>query len=154
MLIKKRRHGKIHPIKVVFSKEDRKEIIQRLDNALAIGYVDMGKNVQEFEGKFSSYSRSKHAIAVSSSSSAIEKEVLVPTNTFLPTAAGVLLVGGRVRLVDVDPETFSVSLNELKRCVTNNTIGVIVVHTGGILTPEIGNMQAGCGRKELRLIED
>ena len=155
---------RIPPIKVVFPKEDRKEIIQRLDNALAIGYVAMGKNVQEFEEKFSSYIRSKHAIAVSSGSSALEiamraldvkdKEVLVPTNTFLATAAGVLLAGGRVRLVDVDPETFSVSLNELKRRVTNNSVGVIVVHVGGIITPEIENIKEWCDRKRLWLIED
>lgn len=154
----------IPPIKVVFPKEDREEIIQRLDNALAIGYVAMGKNVQEFEEKFSSYTRSKHAIAVSSGSSALEiamrilnvkdKEVLVPTNTFLATAAGVLLAGGRVRLVDVDPETFSMSLNELKRRVTNNTVGVVVVHIGGIITPEIENIKAWCDRKGLWLIED
>ena len=63
---------KIPSQKIVFSKEDRKQILQRLDNSLVIGYVAMGKNVQEFEEKFSIYTRSKHAIAVNSGSSAIE----------------------------------------------------------------------------------
>ena len=155
---------KIPSVKVVFSKEDRKQILQRLDNSLVIGYVAMGKNVQEFEEKFSIYMRCKHAIAVNSGSSAIEiamrilnvndKEVLVPTNTFLATAAGVFFAGGRVRLVDVDPETFSVTLEELKRRVTNNTVGVVLVHVGGIITSDIENIKAWCDTKGLWLIED
>jgi len=43
---------KIPPIKVIFSEEDRKEILKRIDNALSIGYVAMGNHVQDFEEIF------------------------------------------------------------------------------------------------------
>lgn len=155
---------KIPPTKVVFSEDDRREILQRIDSALAVGYVAMGKNVQELEENFVAYTRSKYAVAVSSGSSALEiimrtlgvreKEVLVPTNTFLATAVGVLFAGGRIRLVDTAPETFSVSLDELKRRFTKDTVGVIAVHIGGIITPEIENIRAWCDEKGLWLVED
>ena len=114
----------IPPLKVVFSKNDRKEILEKVDHALKIGYVAMGQNVKEFEETFSEYNNSKHAISVSSCSSALEimmralkvqgKEVLIPDNTFLATAAGIMLAGGKARMVDVDKNTFSISLRELR----------------------------------------
>jgi perosamine synthetase len=78
----------------------------------------------------------------------------VPVNTFAATAAGVLLAGGTVRFVDADPATFSVSLSELKRRRTPKTAGVIVVHIGGIVTPEIEAIRDWCESNGLWLFED
>jgi dTDP-4-amino-4,6-dideoxygalactose transaminase len=82
------------------------------------------------------------------------KEVLVPTNTFIATATGVLLAGGRVRFVDADSKTFAVSLETLEAAVTPETVGVIVVHIGGIVTPEMERIRAWCDQKGLWLFED
>jgi dTDP-4-amino-4,6-dideoxygalactose transaminase len=57
----------IPPLKVVFSNNDRKEILAKVDHALKIGYVTMGENVKEFEERFSEYNNSKHSILVSTS---------------------------------------------------------------------------------------
>jgi len=154
----------IPPLKVVFSKNDRKEILAKVDHALKIGYVAMGENVKEFEERFSAYNNSKHSISVSSCSSALEimmralnvqnKEVLVPDNTFLATAAGVMLAGGKARMVDIDKNTFSISLKELKKQLTSKTVGVIIVHIGGIITPELPKIKQWCDDNGLWLIED
>ena len=154
----------IPPLKVVFSKKDRKEILEKVNHALKIGYVAMGQNVKEFEETFLEYNNSKHAISVSSCSSALEimmralnvqdKEVLIPDNTFLATAAGIILAGGKARMVDVDKNTFSISLRELKKRLTTKTVGVIIVHIGGIITPELPKIKQWCDDNELWLIED
>lgn len=154
----------IPPVKVVFSEEDRQEILRRIDRSLAAGQVAQGENVREFEEAFARYVGVKHAVAVSSGGAAIEvamrlldvrgREVLVPTNTFAATATGVLLAGGRVRFVDVDPTTFSVSLAALQGAVTPETVGVIVVHIGGIITPEIEAIRRWCDERGLWLFED
>lgn len=155
---------KIPPMKVTFDDKDRQEILARVEEILATGMLAQGKYVQEFEQRWASYVGAKHAVAVSSGSSAIEipmrtlgvegKEVLVPDNTFAATAVGVLLAGGRVRFVDTDPTTFSVCLNDLKNRRTSGTVGVIVVHIGGIVTPEIESIRRWCDDEGLWLFED
>lgn len=154
----------IPPVKIVFSKEEREEILQRIDRCLLEGQVAQGQNVREFEASFSRYVGVKHAVAVSSGGAAIEvamrllgakgHKVLVPTNTFAATATGVLLAGGCVRFVDADPNTFSVSLASLQAAATSQTAGVIVVHIGGIMTHEIEAIRAWCKGKGLWLFED
>ncbi len=154
----------IPPMKVVFSEADRREILRRIERSLTAGYVAQGENVREFEEAFAHYVGVKHAVAVSSGGAAIEvamrlfgvlgHEVLVPTNTFAATAMGVLLAGGRVRFVDADAATFGVSLRTLQAAATGETIGVIVVHIGGIITPEIHAIRKWCDERGYWLFED
>ena len=40
---------KIPPLKVTFSRSDRREILRRIDAALSSGYVVMGRNVEDLE---------------------------------------------------------------------------------------------------------
>lgn len=155
---------KISPLKVYFSLEDRAEILKRVDECLSTGMLAQGKNVKEFEESFAKYTGVKHAIAVSSGGSAIEivmrilgvegKEVLIPANTFLATASSVVLAGGKPKFADVSLKTFSVSLDSLKKSVSKNTAGVIVVHIGGIITPEIESIKKWCDENHLWLFED
>jgi dTDP-4-amino-4,6-dideoxygalactose transaminase len=155
---------KIPPVKVVFDENDRKEIWGRIEDCLTTGMLTQGKYVSEFEERWADYVGAKYAVAVSSGSSAIEigmrildvagKEVLVPANTFASTATGVLFAGGRVSLVDADASTFSVSLDGLKRKRTSETVGIIVVHIGGIITPQIEAIRKWCDDNNLWLFED
>ena len=46
------------------------------------------------------------------------------------------------------------TLDEVKRRVTNNTVGVIVVHIGGIISPEIEKISQWCEDNNLWLFED
>src|SRR5688500_13326504 len=151
-------------MKVVFDQEDIHQIGDRLTEILSTGMLAQGKYVADFERQWAAYVGTKHAIAVSSGSSAIEiamrilgvaaKEVLVPDNTFAATAVGVILAGGRVRLVDADAATFSVRLEDLQRRRTPETVGVIVVHIGGIVTSEIDAIRRWCDDQGLWLFED
>lgn len=155
---------RIPPLKVVFEKEAVEEVLTRVEEILSTGMLAMGKYVDEFERRWADYTGAKHAVAVNSGSSAIEipmrvlgvegKEVLVPDNTFAATALGVVLAGGRVRLVDSDPATFSVRLADLKARRTPETAGVIVVHIGGIVTPGIDEIREWCDEQKLWLFED
>jgi len=137
----------IPALKVQFSEGERQQILERIGAALEKGALSQGCNLQELEERFAAYTGAAHALAVNSGSSAIElpmralqvaeNDVLVPTNTFIATAMGVLSAGGNIQLVDTDPATFSVSLEELKRRATPRTVGVIIVHIGGLISPEI-----------------
>lgn len=150
--------------KIIFSKQDRKEILNRMDFCLKNGALSDGRYTREFEDKWAGYVGTKHAVAVSSGSSAIEismrilnikdKEVLVPANTFTATAVSVLLAGGNVRFVDINPDTFSLGIKSLENKASRKTAGMIIVHIGGIITPEIKAIRKWCVRNGLWLFED
>lgn len=151
-------------LKIDFDEEQRNIIHRRMDECLKNGQLFQGKYVELFEAYVEARFRCRHAIAVNSGSSAIEiamkilgvkdKEVLVPTNTFLATAAAVRNAGGRVRLVDTAEGSLLVDLAELKKKVTERTAGVILVHIGGLITPDIIAIREWCTAMGLWLFED
>lgn len=154
----------IPPLKVHFSESDRSEILSRIDRCLANGRVAQGENIEEFETRFAQYLGCKHAVALSSGGSALEaamwaldvrdKEVLIPTNTFLATASGVLAAGGTVKLVDIDPFTIAPSTSTLSGAIGPNTAGVIIVHIGGVISHELAEIRSLCERTGMWLFED
>jgi dTDP-4-amino-4,6-dideoxygalactose transaminase len=155
---------KVPSQRITFSPNDQEEILQRIGSSLSTGQVAQGRYVQEFEDTFAKHVNAKYAIAVSSGGAAIGigmrllevqgKEILVPVNTFVATATEIMLAGGSIRFVDTDPATFSVSLNALQEAKTPRTVGVIIVHIGGIINPEIEEIQCWCKDQGLWLFED
>lgn len=155
---------KVPPVRVVFEEADRKWLFERLDEVLSGGMVAAGKYVQEFEQFWATYTRCQHAIAVSSGGAALDvimrglnvagKDVLVPTNTFIATVNAVLAAGGNPVFLDADRRTMGVGLEEVKRKFTQNTAGAIVVHVGGIISPEIETIASWCKQRGIWLVED
>jgi dTDP-4-amino-4,6-dideoxygalactose transaminase len=149
---------------VYFPDKDRQDILAHLDEALKTGQLTLGKYGREFEERFCCEVGSRYAIAVNSGTSAIEiamrvlgvegREVLVPTNTFFATPAAVIHAGGRVKFVDVDPQTFSIDVDSLLHSITPTTAGVIVVHIGGIITPRLAEICDLCHQRGLFVFED
>ena len=149
--------------KIFFPDEDRKNILKNIDEVLNTGQLTLGKYGNEFEHKFAEYIGKKYAVAVNSGTSAIEiplrafdikgSSVIVPTNTFIATPAAVMHAEGRVIFADatenlcIDPE----SVNE---SIQKDTKGVIVVHIGGVIPPQIREIREICDDHNLFLIED
>ncbi len=150
--------------KIVIPESDRREILARIDESLRTGALTLGPLTKQFEQDFAALTGSRYAIAVNSGTSALEiplrvlgvegREVIVPSNTFFATPAAVLHAGGRVRFADVDPRTFALSLETVRRAVTPQTAGVVLVHIGGLVSPETPAIAAFCREKGLFLLED
>jgi perosamine synthetase len=155
---------RIPPAKVFFPDEDRRVILDEIDEALASGQLTLGKHVKLFEESFAQQAGTRYAVAVNSGTSSLEislrifdvrdKTVLVPSNTFFATPAAVVHAGGRPRFVDADPATFAISLEEIRRRITEDTAGVIIVHIAGIVTPEMPAIREFCKERGLFLLED
>lgn len=155
---------RIPPARVFFPAEDRRTILEEIDEALTTGQLTLGKHVKLFEESFARITGVRYAVAVNSGTCALEiplrilevrdKTVLVPSNTFFATTAAVIHAGGRPRFVDANPATFAVSLNAIKERVTDDTAGVVVVHIAGIVTPEMPSIQEFCQERGLFLLED
>ncbi len=152
--------------KVVIRPEDRAEMLERIDAALQSGNLTQGKNVKEFEDGFRDYVGTNHALAVSSGGAALEiclrhllkdkpgAEVLVPTNTFWATASSVILAGGKPRLMDIDPLTGSPAYTDVVGAAGPKVAGVIMVHVGGIISPQLDAIRGFCEQNGLFLLED
>lgn len=154
----------VPPVRVVFDATLRTKILAGIDDCLLRGSLAAGTYVNAFEEFWAAYTGCPYAVAVSSGGSALEilmrvlgvqgKDVLVPTNTFIATASAVLHAGGRPVLLDADPKTMGVTLAEITQRRTPETVGVMVVHIGGIITPEIAAIAQWCRENKLWLVED
>src|SRR5260370_39236961 len=133
--------------RIQFLPEDRAWIAERIQEVLASGQLTLGRYGAEFERRFAALCGTKHAVAVSSGTSALEiilralgvegRDVLVPTNTFFATAAAVLHAGARPVLVDMDPESFGIAPEEAERRLAPNTLAIVAVHIGGLVSARI-----------------
>jgi perosamine synthetase len=150
--------------KIQFLPEDRAWIADRIQEVLANGQLTLGKYGAEFEKEFARLCGVRHGIAVNSGTSALEiilralgiegKNVLVPTNTFFATAAAVVHAGGTPVFVDMDPASFAISLGAAEKSLTPGTVGMMVVHIGGIVSEQMPALVEWAKRKGIWIVED
>jgi perosamine synthetase len=83
------------------------------------------------------------------------KKVIVPTNTFVATAAAVIYAGGTPIFCEVDQHN-SLDIEYLKLLISTNknVAGVVIVHIAGFITPRIFDIIDLCHEESLFLIED
>jgi perosamine synthetase len=107
------------------------------------GWLTSGPKVREFEQLFAERHQVKHALAVTSATTALHlalvalqvgpgDEVIVPAFTWVSTANVVLYCGANVVFADVDPKTFNIDPHDLKRRITSKTKAIIPVHLFGL----------------------
>jgi len=102
-----------------------------------------GNKVREFETLWSDWEGVKYSTFVNSGASAnyimmsVVKElqgvgeVIVPPLGWISDVAPVLNLGMTPVFVDIDKETFCISLENIKKAVNENTVAIILVHTLG-----------------------
>ncbi len=101
-----------------------------------------GPKVAEFQKNLESYLGVKHVIPVGNGTDALqialmamglkpEDEVITPTFTFIATAEVVSLLGLTPVVVDVDPDTFCISIESVKKAITPKTKAIVPVHLFG-----------------------
>jgi len=122
--------------------------IKSVIKVLKSNFLTTGPEVQSFEKKINKCFNSKYSVAVSSASAAlhisclalgIKKNDVVWTTpiTFASTASSVLHCGAKIDFVDIDKETFNLSIEALKikldSAKKNNKLPklLIPVHLGG-----------------------
>lgn len=155
----------IPPVKPYFPEEDIEKIKADVEKILKSGMLTLHIYNKEFEKQFAKICQVRHAIAVNSGTSALEialrtmklkpeDEVLVPTNTFSATAAAVIFAGAKPKLTDINPENLCIDVENVQKNITPKTKGVIAVHIGGLVVPEIEEIKELCQDEKIFLIED
>lgn len=116
---------------------------QALRAPLDSGWLTQGGQVSQFESEFATKHQVRHAHATTSCTTALHlmlvaagigpgDEVIVPSFTWVSTANAVVYCGATPVLVDVDPVTYNISVEDTIRHVTKRTKAVIAVHLFGL----------------------
>tara|TARA_B100000963_G_scaffold196536_1_gene171044 strand:+ start:6812 stop:7933 length:1122 start_codon:yes stop_codon:yes gene_type:complete len=101
-----------------------------------------GKYITEFEKEFAAFHKTKHAIALSNGTAALEvalyasgirkgDEVIVPSFTIISVALAVLRIGAIPRFVDVDCDTWNIDPDLVEDLINEKTRAIIGVHSFG-----------------------
>ena len=143
--------------------ESEKNAIKRILDSHFWASGDGGGEVQKFEEKFTKYVNSKSCIAVNSGTAALNlalsmcdiknKEVIIPSLSFVSTANAVIENGGIPKFVDIDENTLCLDPEKIAKAVSKKTKVILPVHFGG-LTSNLENISKICKENKISLVED
>lgn len=144
------------------------EDIDAVVEALQADFLTQGPRISQFETEFAQYVNAKYAVAISNATAGLHISVLalglekgdrVITTpiTFAATANCVRYAGGEVWFADIDPETYLLDLESVKRLVLSKPKGffkgIIPVDFGG-LPVNLEAFNAFAKEHDLWIIED
>jgi len=118
--------------------KERDYLLRALDST----WISGGEFVDKFEADFAQMIGTKYAITASSGTSALHlallaagigsgDEVIVPGFTFVAPANMAIQVGAKPVYVDIDPRTWCIDVNEVRKSITDKTKAIIPVHVYG-----------------------
>ncbi len=120
-------------------------------------------NVYKFEEKFRTYVNSNACIAVNSGTAALNlslslfdiknKEVILPSMSFVSTAHCIIENGGIPVFVDIDPRTLCIDPTKVETAISKKTKAIIPVHFGG-MPCDLNKLQKISKKNNLHIIED
>jgi len=155
------------PIPLVNLKSQHAEIAAEVESGFARVIAEtafiLGPAVQEFEASFAHFCGVPHCLGVGNGTDAIElvvralglgpgDEVLVPANTFIATALGVLRAGVTPVLVDCD-EFFLMDPKQVEARITPHTRALLPVHLFGQMA-DMAALRTVAANRGLALLED
>ena len=121
------------------------EEIAEVVDTLRSGWITTGPKARRFEQAFAEFLNEPQieCIAVNSATAGLHlalealgigpgDEVITTTHTFTATAEVVRYMGADVKLVDIDPKTMNIALDQIEAAITPRTKAIIPVHYAGL----------------------
>ena len=145
----------------LFDGNEKKYLMECIDT----GWISSdGPFVKQFEEKFATRVGRKYGIAVSNGSVALDTaiialglghddEVIMPTFTIISCAAAIVRAGATPVLVDSDPITWNMDVNQIEAKITPKTKAIMVVHLYG-LPVDMDPILTIAQTYKLKIIED
>jgi len=117
-------------------------IVAAFKRTLAGGHFILGPETQALEKEIAAVCAARFGVGLNSGTDALllslralnlgpGDEVVVPDYTFMATASAVMLAGATPVLADVDPLTYTLTVEAVKKCLTRRTRAIIPVHLYG-----------------------
>ncbi|MBM15562.1 MAG: glutamine--scyllo-inositol aminotransferase [Nitrospina sp.] len=146
----------------VIDTSEKKAILQILKSGFWASGAGVG-NVLKFENKFKKYIKSDECVAVNSGTAALNlalslfdiknKEVILPSLSFVSTAHCIIENKGIPVFVDVEPETLCIDPKKIISAVTKKTRIILPVHFGG-MPCNLNEIQKIAKKYNLDIVED
>jgi dTDP-4-amino-4,6-dideoxygalactose transaminase len=145
-------------------KAHKKELDEALLRVSESQYFILGPEVEKMESSFCNYLNCKHAIGVSSGTDALlvalmaldihpGDEVIVPTYSFFATAGVVSRLNAIPVFTDIDPITFNIDPDDVRKKITKKTKAIIPVHLYG-QSCEMDSIMNIARQYNIKVIED
>jgi perosamine synthetase len=140
-------------------------VLPLVQECLESGWISSdGRFIEEFERKWSSYCGAEYGVAVSSGTAALQiavtalklergSEIIMPSWTIISCAIAIIEAGCIPVLVDCDPETWCMNLDEVESKVSQRTRAVMPVHMFGHPV-DMRRLAALAKKFDLFIIED
>jgi len=146
----------------VIGISEEREAVKILRSGYWASGAGSGK-VLQFENKFREYLGSDQCIAVNSGTAALNlslsllniknKEVILPSLSFVSTAHAVTLNGGIPVFVDVDAKTCCIDPKQIKKAISKKTAAILPVHFAGMAC-NMDKILEMCEESNIQLVED
>jgi perosamine synthetase len=131
---------------------------------LSSGMIAQGRQVAELESRWADFCGVRHAIAMSSGTTALMAiaaglglgpgdEVITVSHTFAATVNAILSTGATPVFVDIEPATYLIDAGRLEAAITARTRAIMPVHLFGLVA-DMDPIQAIADRYGLAVIED
>ncbi|HXB64356.1 MAG TPA: DegT/DnrJ/EryC1/StrS family aminotransferase [Solirubrobacteraceae bacterium] len=149
----------------LFDLQLDKQDLYAVAQTLRSGWLTMGPRTEAFEDAFAAHLGARHAIAVSSCTAALHlaylaagvgpgDEVIVPSFTFVATAAAVVYCGATPVFAEIASRARpSLDPDDVARRITPRTKAVCVVHYAGYAA-QADRLRELCDAHGIALIED
>lgn len=116
--------------------------IDSVIEVLKSDYLTTGPKIAEFEKSVADYVGAKYAVAISNGTSALHAacfaagigpgdEVITTPITFAASSNCVLYCGGTPVFADIDPKTYNIDPDDIRKKITDKTKAIIAVHLAG-----------------------
>lgn len=123
-----------------------------------------GKYVRTFEQNFKNRFKTNYALAVSSGTAALQlgilslgikngDEVLVPNLTFAASINTIIHSGAKPIIVDINPENWTIDINQVEKNITKKTKAIMAVHLYGH-SADMDKLKKICNKNKIFLIAD
>jgi len=131
---------------------------------LESGWIATGPRVAQFTEKLQEYLSAPYVLPLASATAGLHltllsmdlqpgDEVITTPLTFAATLNTIVLAGGKPVLVDIDPNTYNMDLNQLEDAITEKTRVIMPVHFAG-LPVDLDTLYQIAQANELRVVED
>lgn len=120
-----------------------KKALQYITDCLKTGWISSsGQYVSQFEEKFAKFLGVKYALTTTSGTTALHlalttldigpgDEVILPTLTMAACPMSILYTGAKPVLVDSEPETYNLNIQQIQEKITQKTKAIMIVHLYG-----------------------
>jgi L-glutamine:2-deoxy-scyllo-inosose/3-amino-2,3-dideoxy-scyllo-inosose aminotransferase len=124
----------------------------------------LGEHEREFCRAYAEFIGTRYCLCLSNGTAALQcalqavgvepgQEVIVPALTWVATAQAAIDAGADVVLVDIDPETFCIDPESVRRSITSRTKAIVPVHLYGCMCDMDAIMEIA-REHDLKVVED